>query len=75
MNKKRILDLAEQAQKYADDNFRGEPTYSEAYDMKFAELIILECAGLTLDHKNDDYYSGWCDHAGVILEHFGIADA
>ena len=40
----RIRQLAQQAEKYADDNFRGEPTYSEAYDSKFAELIIEECA-------------------------------
>jgi hypothetical protein len=39
----RILQLAEQAEKYADDNFRGEPTYSEAYNSKFAELIVQEC--------------------------------
>ena len=40
---KRILELAEQAEKYADDNFKGQPTYSEAYDSKFAELIVREC--------------------------------
>ena len=39
----RIILLAEQAEKYADDNFKGEPTYSEAYDSKFAELIVAEC--------------------------------
>jgi hypothetical protein len=39
----RIKQLAEQAEKYADDNFKGEPTYSEAYDSKFAELIVREC--------------------------------
>jgi hypothetical protein len=39
----RIKELAEQAEKYADENFKGEPTYSEAYDSKFAELIVREC--------------------------------
>ena len=39
----RIKELAEQAEKYADDNFKGQPTYSEAYDSKFAELIVREC--------------------------------
>ena len=38
-----MKDLAEKAEKYADDNFKGEPTYSEAYDSKFAELIVAEC--------------------------------
>ena len=42
----RIRELAEQAEKYADDNFRGEPTYSEAYDSKFAELIVGECMNI-----------------------------
>jgi hypothetical protein len=39
----RIRDLSEQAEKYADDNFRGEPTWSEAFESKFAELIVKEC--------------------------------
>ena len=34
--------LAEQAEKYADDNFRGEPTWSEAFESKFAELMTTE---------------------------------
>jgi len=38
-----IRQLAEQAEKYADDNFRGEPTWSEAFESKFAELIVQEC--------------------------------
>jgi hypothetical protein len=42
----RIRLLAEQAEKYADDNFKGEPSYSEAYDTKFAELIVRECIGI-----------------------------
>ena len=39
----RIKELAVQAEKYADDNFRGEPTWSEAFESKFAELIVREC--------------------------------
>lgn len=42
----RIKQLSEQAEKYADDNFRGEPTWSEAFESKFAELIINECLGI-----------------------------
>jgi hypothetical protein len=49
----RIKQLAEQAEKYADDNFKGEPTYSEAYDSKFAELIVRECME-------------WCDAHATI---------
>ena len=42
----RIKQLAEQAEKYAEDNFRGEPTWSEAFDSKFAELMTTEFIGL-----------------------------
>ena len=44
----RIQELAEQAERYADDNFRGESTWTEAYESKFAELIVRECID-TLD--------------------------
>jgi hypothetical protein len=42
----RIKQLAEQTEKYADDNFRGEPTWSEAFESKFAELMTAEFIGL-----------------------------
>ncbi len=73
----RIRELSEQAEKYADDNFRGEPTWSEAFESKFAQLIVRECVkvmydnaierkvGLEID-KRPTYY------ATAILEHFGV---
>ncbi len=39
---------------------------------KFAELIVQECANLTLDYKNHDHYMGWVDHGEAIAEHFGV---
>ena len=64
----RIRDLSEQAEKYADDNFRGEPTWSEAFESKFAELIVKECAltaGL-MEHEG-------CKNIGAqILDNFGV---
>lgn len=39
---------------------------------KFAELIIRECANITLDYKNHDHYYGWMDHGEEIIRHFGI---
>ena len=51
----RIRELSEQAEKYADDNFRGEPTWSEAFESKFAEMIINECVaccGSQADMRN-----------------------
>jgi hypothetical protein len=46
----------------------------EEYHQKFAELIIRECAELTLDHKNDDYYAGWLDYRDEIKRHFGVEE-
>ena len=65
---KRIKELAEQAEKYADDNFKGQPTYSEAYDSKFAELIVRECAA-QVDHV---YKQGGGTYKEAILKHFGF---
>jgi len=72
---KRIKQLSEQAEKYADENFRGEPTWSEAFESKFAELIILECATLIDAAFDIDEHSGevvsYAD-GGQLKEHFGI---
>ena len=46
--------------------------FSEYKLEKFAELIVRECAELTLDHKNDDYYAGWLDYRDEIRRHFGV---
>ena len=65
----RIQDLSEQAEKYADDNFRGEPTWSEAFESKFAELIVKECIDIVQPH-----ISRWpedCELVIKIKEHFG----
>jgi len=62
----RIRELSEQAEKYADDNFRGEPTWSEAFESKFAELIVKECAGFLRDDL-DDHFA-----AEQLEEHFGV---
>jgi hypothetical protein len=48
--------------------------FSEYKLEKFAELIVRECAELTLDHKNDDYYAGWLDYRDEILKHFGVRE-
>jgi len=64
----RIKQLAEQAEKYADENFRGEPTWSEAFESKFAELIVQECADFLKD-KLDDHFA-----AEQLEEHFGVEE-
>ena len=70
----RFKQLAEQAEKYADDNFKGQPTYSEAYDSKFAQLIVNECCEQLL--KEDIRYGGYgYNQYGLhdkLREHFGV---
>ena len=66
----RIKELSEQAEKYADINFRGEPTWSEAFESKFAELIIQECANLFPLTFTDEQYQRRIDK--TIRKHFGV---
>jgi hypothetical protein len=73
----RIKELAEQAEKYADDNFRGEPTWSEAFESKFAQLIVRECmevAGDSYTSTPEDcvYYVDLA--VNRIAEHFGVEE-
>jgi hypothetical protein len=71
----RIKQLAEQAEKYADENFKGEPTWSEAFESKFAELIIEECATFVDSAFDINEHSGevvsYAD-GGQLKKHFGI---
>jgi hypothetical protein len=62
---KRIRELAEQAERYADENFKGEPNWSEAYESKFAELIIRECMNIA------DRISAY-DVMDDIAQRFGV---
>lgn len=41
---------------------------------EFAELIIRECASLTLDYAGPDHYTGWLDYRDEILKHFGVEE-
>ena len=80
----RVQELSEQAEKYAADNFRGEPTWSEAFESKFAELIIRECI-VRIDscrpsHSDDHLFNtymygtewGYILAIKEIKRHFGI---
>jgi hypothetical protein len=42
-------------------------------EKKFAELIITECAELSLDYKNTQHYTGWLDYRDEIRRHFGLS--
>jgi hypothetical protein len=63
----RIRELAEQANFTEQDIEDMSPGFK-----KFAELIVQECAALTLDHRSDDYYQGWLDYRDEIRQHFGV---
>ena len=60
----RLKELADQAEKYADYNFKGEPFWSEAYESKFAELIVRECAWVA--------DMGYAAPGTLIKQHFGV---
>ena len=74
---KRIQELAINCAGQLEWDFPKDPesfTFSRHELEKFAELIVRECAGVTLDYKNDDHYEGWCDHCAEILTHFGVEE-
>ncbi len=69
---KRIQELSQQAMNYADENFKGEPTWSEAYESKFAELIVLECAEIC-NRESDGHGMAFGKHCAIVIrEHFGV---
>jgi len=75
----RIKQLAEKAREQAElfNSVRNKLTaeeWEEIYNEKFAELIVKECAELTLDYKNDQYYQGWLDYRDEIKQHFGVEE-
>ena len=72
MNTK-LQELSEQAEKYADDWFRGEPTWSEAFESKFAELIVLECI-TKIENEAAQYAEPvWAfELVNDIKDHFGV---
>ena len=79
----RIKELSKQAEKYTDDNFRGETTWSEAFESKFAELIVQECISINRQRMFSDYEgdSHRVAHNNALLcatsdmfEHFGVEE-
>ena len=65
----RIKELAEQAEKYADANFKGENFWTQAYESKFAELIVKECADVaTINQFQYDAVGNY------VLKHFGVEE-
>lgn len=66
-----IKHLAEQAG-FMEAWFSESGDDCEREIKKFAELIVRECAELTLDYKSETYYNGWLDYRDEIKKHFGL---
>jgi len=68
----RIRELAERATIIGNTkHYVDVPSW---YLEKFAELIIKQCAELTLDYVSPDYYMGWLDYRDEIKKHFGVKE-
>jgi hypothetical protein len=68
----RIGKLAEQAEKYADDNFKGENFWTQAYESKFAELIIQDCMDVVDGYTKPRTFETHYDAVEQIEHLFGI---
>ena len=82
-----IKKLAEQARAWVNDTNNVSPDieyvfYKDAYDKKFAELIVRECALLCDNHgnkveddrPNKDLSSAAFDCSDIIKQHFGVEE-
>lgn len=66
----RILEFAIEARKYAETK---PDIYQVAYDKKFAELIVRECAEVADDgFASSNFGNGITGHQ--LLKHFGVEE-
>ncbi len=77
----RIEKISEQARQYADSMYPSGldiAKWGPAYQEKFAELIVKECANhcdLLLDHKiSSEWSRGTHDCSRAIKQHFGVEE-
>jgi hypothetical protein len=74
----RIKELADQAEAYADYNFKGEHFWTQAYDSKFAELMINDCIKELEISRRCDPYTGKlydCEYNTCIKEQIEVLKA
>ena len=69
----RIKQLAEQAEKYADANFKGEHFWTQAYESKFAELIVKECL-VVINQSNGVGDDDVIKISQDVKKHFGVEE-
>jgi hypothetical protein len=75
MNKELVQNLAKMAHSDAlaeyrlrmKTEFAGDVIFADIYDLKFSELIVLECV-----QRIDYWESRQGEHCGDLLEHFGV---
>jgi hypothetical protein len=79
----RIRELAEQAWddtrekvgSFVDDGGEIDFTFFHAYDQKFAELIVRECAKFMDENSGyDDSNNAWHPEPEDMLKHFGVEE-
>jgi hypothetical protein len=71
----RIKELSEQAETYAEVNFKENPTWSVAFESKFADLIIQECVTVLEQLQDATDRQNWPTPYGcaeAIKEHFEV---
>ena len=59
-----------EARHYVELNNGEKEKWMDEWFKKFAELIVRECAELTLDYKNAEHYQGWIDYRDLIKKTF-----
>jgi hypothetical protein len=74
----RIVDLYEQASLFASEEENPTKSYKDRVMIKFAQLIVRECANhcdLLLDHKiSSEWSRGTHDCSRAIKRHFGVEE-
>ena len=76
MNRRLLLALYDRSGlgAYLPVDYNGHELEVAEHMEKFAELIVRECAGLTLDYRNPDHYRGWLEYRDKIKKHFGVEE-
>ena len=67
-----IKDLAEKVDKWFEED--GHSYSRPAWNEKFAELIVRECASIDFRHKIGLTSDQDCEVSNIIKEHFGVKE-
>ena len=69
----RIVDLYEQASLFASEEENPTKSYKDRVMIKFAELIVRECANMAESFHHHQYdFTGNLELHEFIKEHFGV---